>query len=161
MAKLIGSVTLILSALYYSYLLLQNAKKKLDGLDALCTMIAYIQNNIETLMRPIGEIVHSFSDYPPTLEPFMACAREMGLKEASIRCASSLSFLGSKAYDVLCTFSHSIGCGYREDEIRLCTYCHKALTEIASNERAEMQKKKKLYKTLPVMSALSVVLLFL
>lgn len=149
---------MIVSALYYSYLLIKNANRKILQLEGLCSMISYIKNNIDSFMRPVGDIVNSFEGYGETLSSFMELARTHGLAAAS---ESDVLSIGEDAYRILRDFSRQIGCGYKEDEIRLCTYCYNTMQDILNREREDIRKKMKMYKTLPVMSAMSVVLILL
>lgn len=156
--KFVGSAVMIVSALYYSYLLIKNANRKISQLEGLCTLILYIKNNIDSFMRPVGDIINSFDGYDEAMEAFMESARTHGLAAAAEN--NTLS-VGADAYHILRDFSGKIGCGYKEDEIRLCTYCHNAMQDILNRDREDIRKKMKMYKTLPVMSAMSVVLILL
>lgn len=157
-SKLFGSACLLISAIAYSYQLIRNAKERLAVLDGLCALILFIKNNIDSFMRPVGEIIASYSGYGESLSTFMEAARTKGLADAarSVRLP-----MPEGARQLLLEFSETIGSGYKEDALRLCTYCYNGMQEILKREQEETQKKLKLYRTLPVMSAMSVVLLLL
>ncbi len=153
---LTGTAILLLSAVSYSYILIKNENKKLAQTEDICAMILYIKNNIEAFMTPIGDIIQSFSDYSDGFSDYMEAARKHGLLYASEH-ASLIT--GKESRRILNEFSRKIGCGYKDEEIRLCQYCHTQMTELLKKERDEFAKKTKMYKTLPIMSAVSIVLM--
>lgn len=154
--KFTGYAIMFLSALYCSYSLIKNANYKISQLEGLCAFILYTKNNIDSFMRPIDDIINSFDGYENSLHDFMETARKHGLVDASTNIPLSI---GKEALHILRDFSKNIGNGYKEDELRLCAYTYSAMQEILNRERSDMMKKMKLYKTLPILSATSVVLL--
>ena len=57
------------------------------------------------------------------------------------------------------TFAKKIGSGYKDEELNLCQYTYATLAECFEKEKAEFMKKAKMYKTLPIMFAISAALL--
>ena len=62
---------------------------------------------------------------------------------------------------ILSEYIDKAGGNYEAEELRLCRYTIDALERIQNTARRELQEKTKLYRTLPLMVALSVVLFFL
>lgn len=154
--RIAGFAFLILSAVYYSYVLIKNEKRKLNQLEDICSLILYTKNQIDAFMTPIDEIVSSYRGYSEAFTEYMKTAKEHGLSYASENCNL---LIGKEADRLFRDFSHKIGCGYKDEEVNLCQYTHAQLSEILQKEREENRKKSKMYKTLPVMSAISIALM--
>lgn len=153
-----GIGILIVSAVYYSYVLIHHAGIRLSQLEDTGALILFIRNHIESFMTPITEILRSFKGYSVYFEEFVCAAQELGMCEA-MECGKLE--IGPDAEKVLFEFSKKIGSGFKEDELRLCNYCHSAITEILKKEREDLNRKMKMYKTLPIMTAMSAVLILL
>ncbi len=154
--QIAGTAILLLSAVSYSYILIKNERKKLAQTEDFCRLILYIKNNIDAFMTPIGEILLSFSDYGDSFADFMELAKTHGLSHASAHCTLAIE---KESLRILEEFSAKIGCGYKDEELRLCQYSYNQMTELLKKERDEIGKKTKMYKTLPIMSAVSILLM--
>ncbi len=156
--RIMGFCLLLVSAVYCSFQLIRNAKCRVSELSGLCAMLRHIRSNIDTLNRPLSQILRSYDGYGVALARYGENVRTNGLIYAADN--SGLS-IGGEGLNLLRTFSEKIGTGYREDALRLCAYTIEAMETILQREREEVGKRMKMYKTLPVMSALSIGLLLL
>jgi len=156
--QMCGIGILLVSAIYYSYGLIRHAGVRLSQLEDADALILFIRNHIESFMTPLAEILMSFKGYSVHFEEFIRAAREQGMCEA-MECGKLE--IGPDAERILGEFSRKIGSGFKEDELRLCNYCHSSIAEILKKERDDLNKKMKMYKTLPIMTAMSAVLILL
>ena len=158
MPRILGLGLLLASAFWCSLRLIRGANLRLSQTEGLCALIRYVRNNIDSFMTPIGGILSSFDGYGDSLSDFMEAAREKGLSYGTEHAALAI---GERGMSILREFTTKVGTGYKEDEIRLCDYCLRAMEELLEEERVDVGKRMKMYKTLPVMSALSIGLLLL
>lgn len=138
--------------------LVRSANRKLAELSGILSMLRYIRNSIDTLNRPMGEILAAYRNDDPAMAVYLRNVREGGLLHGA---ENSGLVIGAAGMELLTSFSERIGTGYREDALRLCTYTINGLEEILAKTKEETGKRMRMYKTLPVMSALSVGLLLL
>ena len=156
--QVFGFGLLILSAISLSVSLIRRANQRLSELEELCRLISHIRNNIEAFMMPLSDIFRSFEPHQDAVKEFLSMAEHNGFQYAADHAQLSV---GGEGKRILGEFAEKIGAGYREDELRLCTYTLNMMNELLNAEKDEHSKRLKLYKTLPVMSALSVALLLL
>ena len=154
--KLIGGGAILLSAVLWSYLKIRAERRKTDELDAFCSLVRYIGANIEHFSRPLPEIYSDYSDRVLDAIGFTEAMREGGMKKAVER----LSVADDKEYSrEIGNFADKIGGGYREEQTELCAYTSARLTELLDSRRASARDKEKLCRTIPVLLALSVLLM--
>jgi len=156
MIRFAGLAVLLLSAVSYSFVLVKNENRKLSQIKEICALILHIRNHIESFMTPLGTILRSYNGYGDAFCDFAETAKEHDLLYAAEHCRL---FVDEETVRLLLEFSRKIGGGYKEDQLRLCDYYHKRIQEIYSNAKEENQKKLKMYRTLPIMSALSIALM--
>lgn len=156
--KWIGAGIVITAAWLFSIGLIRDHRKILRELEALCDMIQYIRDNIDHLMKPLPEIFGSYrNDYLETIG-FLPQVRHAGLKQAWNE--QSFAFSG-EPFLLLSNFIRTIGNGYRTEELRLCDYTITRLNETLEHLRRDSSNRLKLYKTVPTMFALSIILILI
>ncbi len=151
-----GILILTLTAVYYSWYGQQWENKKHRTMKALYEMFLYIQKSIECYAMPLGEIFRNCSN--PVLEEteFLPYWKRGELKDA----VNTLKGLTPAVESALLHYAENAGSGYKDAELQLC---HNVIAELetALNSQSEMIKNKnKLYRTMPFLFVLSVVLLF-
>jgi len=156
MSKLVGCFLLLLTAYWYSYVQQKREKEKLNKLFALCKLFDHTQKNISYFHSSLGEIFQTYAD--PILENcgFLPLWREHRLMEA-IDCISDL--YPTSVIQTLQQYALHAGKGYIDEEVRLCTYTHDVLEETCQKQCEEQKTKNKMYKTLPYLLVISIVLL--
>ncbi len=159
MLDIFGAVSLISAALMISSSLIREYKTRLHELEALYDMIAYIRDNIEHLMKPLPEIFQNYSN--PYLENcgFLPAVRLKGLKQTWEE--GQTFTLSGEACRLIDEFIRNIGSGYRTEELRLCEYTLGRLCKILDHTQTDTENQLKLYKTVPMMFALSIILILI
>ena len=158
LVKWIGSGTIIVAAWLFSISMIHSHKKILRELEALSNMVQYIRDNIDHLMKPLPDIFLSYqNDYLETIG-FLPRIRHTSLKQAWEE--QSFSFSGESVL-LLSEFVRTIGSSYRTEELRLCDYTLTRLNEMLEHLRRDSSNRLKLYKTVPTMFALSVILILI
>ncbi len=155
--KLVGCTLLFLSALYYSMTRQKQEKTKLTILGELCDLFGYLQKNIECFSSPLGDLYRSYTSPVLSAWGFYQTWQEDS-PEAAVDMLPSLS---ADVRKVLVQYGAKAGQGYKEDEMRLCRYTREVLTEELEKQRQESGGKRKMYRTMPFLLVLSIVLLFL
>lgn len=156
--ELVGAGIVILSALFISTGLIRDYKNNLRELESLYDMILYIRDNIEHFMKPLPDIFRTYTNEYLESCGFLPSVRQTDLRQAW----NGQTFAIDGEANILITdFIHTIGSGYRTEELRLCEYTLGRLRGIIDKSRAESGNKIKLYKTVPMMFALSVILILI
>ena len=158
MLRLTGSVILIVSAWFASAGLIRDHKAGLRELEALYDMISCIRDNIEHLMKPLPDIFQTYANEYLENCGFLPNVRQTDLRQAWDGQTFTLS---GEAYILIRDFVHAIGSGYRAEELRLCEYTLGRLRTLLDRSRSDAANKLKLYRTVPMMFALSVILILL
>lgn len=149
-----GSLLLLGSAALFSYDKIRAVQKQVRYLEEWLRFLLYTENHIRAFRTPLPEIVVSFRRDTGT--PFATTLAKCGLS----RMLAGTS-LPDGADRILSEYIDKAGRNYESEELRLCRYTIDALERIQNSARRELQEKTKLYRTLPLMAALSVVLFFL
>ena len=154
--RIFGILILLLSAVRYSFVMVKREKQKIAQLEDICALVLYVQRNIEGFMTPVNEIVQSFEEYSESFSDYMVLAKNHGLNYALEHYPMLQK---AEIMKVFANFTKKIGRGYKEEELSLCQYTYTLLTEALSKEKDDFSKKTKMYKTLPIMSAISLALI--
>ncbi|MBR4186167.1 MAG: stage III sporulation protein AB [Clostridia bacterium] len=151
-----GAVLLLAASIGFGAANIRAERNRLRELDALLRLVRDIRENIEHFSRPLGEIWARFDD--PVLEAagFLTLLRQAGMERAVRE-----SPLTADVRTVLGPFASSLGRGYREEQIALCRYTEEKLSEIAQRLAESAPDRERLWRTLPVLAALSLILVSL
>lgn len=158
MIELIGGAILLLAAWLISSDLIGNYKIKLRELEALYDMITYIRDNIEYRMKPLPDIFNLYQNEYLEQCGFLPTVRKTDLSQAWTVQKFKLK---GEAYQLIQDFIKEIGCGYQSEELRLCEYTLERLHNILDKIHADSANQLKLYRTVPVMFALSIILILI
>ena len=110
------------------------------------------------LCRPLGEIFASYSDSLLSQTGFMAELNENGFQKALL---SVQNLLPEEAMEILLPFAKRLGGGDREAETALCRRTAALLSELCEKLREKLPEKTKMYRALPLLCALSAVILII
>lgn len=156
--KLIGAAVLITSAVMWGIFKVRAERKTTDELEELCALVAFIGDNIAHLSRPLPEIFNEFRSNVLESCGFVDALRSGGMKAAvaSLSCGES-----SEITREMSLFSEKLGMGYREEQTKLCNYTEGRLRTMLEERKKSLRDKEKLYRTIPVLLALSVILMFI
>ncbi len=159
--KLAGGIILLLAALYYSLTKQQQEKNKLIILAELCDLFGYLQKNIECFSSPLGDLYRSYTSPALAQMGFYEIWREDSLDAAmdvlSIKAGNPLPAGVEKT---IRRYSQKAGQGYKEEELQLCRYTRETLQEELQKAQKDSDGKRRMYRTMPFLLVLSVVLLF-
>lgn len=160
MIKIIGAVILLAAAFGYGYLKIREERRKIAETDALCDLVSFIRQNIAHYMKPLPDIFAAYSDRCGLLEEngFIEICRTNGIRAAW---EETVFHLPDNVREAMADFVRSIGGGYREDELHLCDYTLEQFEKAGLKMREEIKGKEKLYRTIPPLLALSVMLIFM
>ena len=156
--RLCGSFLLLLASSIVSMMLSRVGKRRLLSLQEVINLLKYIRNNISSFKTPLDGI---FNNYRSDL--FDSVGFSDAMKSEGLCAAFSRSYLDipSEVETHLIEFSCSLGTGYADDEIKRCDYYVSVIQEIAEKERTRVEKSRELYRFLPTLAALSVIIILL
>ena len=156
--KLIGGAVTVIAAVMWGQGKIRTERKKTDELAALCRLVRYIGDNIEHFSRPLPEIYADFDDEILRREGFIEALKKDGMKTAL---GKGLLTVDGEAIEEMERFADRIGGDYREEQTELCEYTRSHLTGYVEERKKNSHDKEKLYRTCPVLLALSAVLMFI
>ncbi len=158
MIKWLGIGFILIAAWLFSIGLIREHRNVLRELEALSDMVQYIRDNIDHLMKPLPDIFVSYRNDYLESTGFLPQIRHIGLKRAW---NEQDFYLYGEPFLLLSDFIHTIGSGYRTEELRLCDYTLTRLHETLESRRRDSSNRLKLYKTVPTMLALSIILILI
>lgn len=158
MIELIGGIILLLAAWLIGSDLINNYKTKSRELEALYDMVAYIRDNIEYRMKPLPDIFDVYTNEYLEHCGFLEAVRKTDLSQAWL---AQKFALNGEAYRLIEDFIKEIGSGYQAEEVRLCEYTLARLHDILEKNHADATNQLKLFRTVPVMFALSIILILI
>ena len=150
-----GTVLLLLAAAYYSNYAQYKEKRICKLLEELCGLFASMQKNIECYTLPLVEICRLYSGEELENLGFFKAWQKGAFTEAM----DTLSGIPETIQTSLHHYAIQAGKGDKETELHLCRGIRQELEEALTVHTKEMQAKNKLYRTLPYLTVLSVVLL--
>lgn len=153
--KTFGIVILLSAAFYYSYSRQWVGQQKCLLLEELCALMDWIQKNIECFAKPLDEICQDYTS--PQLEQYGFY--DQWQTEGLLCAMENLPYLTDTAKEVLLPYGKTAGQGYKEEELRLCRYTKEQLSEILRKQKEDLHAKNRMYRTLPFLLVLSIVLL--
>ena len=153
--KTLGIITLMLTAFYYTRTRQKTEDIKYGILSELCSLFTYIQKNIECFTKPLYEICQGYTS--PLLEEYGFYS--VWKQQTLIHAVQSLPYIRNDVREILLRYARSAGQGYKEDELNLCRYTLGQLQEKLAGQKEERNAKNRMYRTLPYLLVLSIVLL--
>ncbi len=156
--KIAGGGLLLASAIFYGFFMVKKERVKVAELVSFRDFVRFISDNIEHRMIPIPDIVRECTIETLSHIGFLSSACQYGIMTAWEKGTWEMD---GEAREVLGTFFLKIGRGYREDELDLCRYTIKRLEGILEKVQGDIKNKEKMYRTVPLMLALSVMLILL
>lgn len=154
--KLTGAAVVIISSVFYGLCKVKEVRSSIRNMSAFFDLIKYIKDNIEHFVKPVPSILNSYSHHYLEEIGFLREARENGIYRAWKNIETGFS---EECREVLHEFFSALGRGYLEDELNRCEYTLKRLGSILESEKNSSKSKEKIYKTIPLMLAVSVVLI--
>lgn len=155
MTKTMGIIVLMTTAMYYSYSRQWLGQQKRKILEELCSLMDWIQKSIECYAKPLDEISQEYTS--PVLKNygFYTTWQTQNLLTAF----RELPYLPENVREVLLQYGKTVGQGYKEEELRLCRYTCEQLNRLLIKQKEDLHTRNKMYRTLPFLLVLSIVLL--
>jgi hypothetical protein len=156
--KIIGAVILLVTSVYYGQVKITAERIRIKKLSAARDMVKFIGEKIEHFSSPIPEILSEYRNSYLESIGYLEVIRTYGLSKTTDILGTSQK---GTEYILIKQFVDSIGKGYKDDEVSLCKYTHLKLTECEEKLSSALKDKEKLYRTIPLMLALSVILILI
>ena len=158
LAKILGSGILIFAALYFSYIKISASRNKIREISAFIDIISEIKNGIYHFSKPLPEIFSNYNNDYFENNGFLKDITQFSARDV----ISKYSFvLNNESAEIIKSFFSKIGESYVEDEINLCGYTLERLTQIKNSMISDDKNIGKLYRTIPILAALSVILVLI
>lgn len=131
-------------------------KRYMQALQCAAAIVRHAGRKIRLYSTPTEEILSDFDN--GCGRKWMNIRNGTGFKETLL---PILSRLQGQEYKVFSEFVEKIGRGYRDDALKLCEYTLACLEERVTQAEAEHPSRMRLYTALPLLSAVSLFVLFL
>lgn len=156
--EIVGALFVLTASVLIGLDICSLESEKIKQGEELCALLRHIRSNIDFFLTPVDEILHDYSS--PALDRcgFTSVMKEKGLKTALQD--GGLTVRG-KTIELLSAFSDELGAGYREDELKRCDYYIEKLNDENRAAAEKFLKNKKMYKYLPPLCVLSIIILFI
>lgn len=154
----IGVVLLLTSALGISLYLMAEGKQRITALEAVCSLIGFIRQNIKTFGTPLDGILDSCRiEYFEKIS-FGPLLRQKGLAVAAKECTFPIDRNAKLEFEA---FAESAGKGYRDEEIKRCEYYLSRFEAYLATEKERFHRLRPMYRYLPILGALSVIIMLI
>ncbi len=158
MIEWLGTGSLMIAAWLFSTVLIRDQRNRLREAEALYDMVSCIRDNIEHLMKPLPEIFQNYTNTYLESCGFLPTVRKSDLRTAWTEHTFAVS---GETYRLIDEFIRNLGSGYRTEELRLCEYTLGRLRKNLDHMQGDAVNQRKLYKTVPMMFALSIILILI
>ncbi len=158
MLKIIGSFIVLTVGVYFGNKLYTEQRNKINTTEALIDFTEYIRTSIYTSRMPLPEIYTSFENRILLERGFIHQLNQHGLKSALKTVSECIS---DKSLASLNSFSENIGGMNTDTQLKLCEETSKLLMEEYKKQEDTFSKKEKMYKTLPILFATSIIIMMI
>ena len=153
-----GAALILLSAGGWGAYEIRQGRRRLKELEAVCALLRYIRENIERFSRPLAQIYASWENPALAETGFLGLLRSSGFA-AAVREADWHIPAGER--EILEQFGEELGKGFREEQTALCRYTEDRLAEALAAMRNDLPGRERLWRTIPLLAALSLILLLI
>ena len=155
MRRLIGAGCLLLSGILIGVKMRRASQRKIRLLTSGLALIRHARRRIALFSTPAADL---FCDFSTDSDPEMARAFEKYTGDEIIkRIACELKEDG----DLLYKFLHEVGTAYKPEALAVCDYCIEMMEQRLDAAEKEFSARKKLYIALPILLAVTVIILIL
>ena len=157
--KIIGSVSIILSALVMYSEIQRYEKLKLKQINSYILLIEYIKNQIECFLLPIDVIIHNCNkDVIKYCGINTDYTKAKNLEELIM---SADFYCDTECVELIEQFSKDFGQGYMQEQLRSCDYYRSELIKQRDKIKEKSIKEKKLRLALCLCASFSLILLLI
>ena len=158
MLKIFGSAIVLLVGIYLGNKLCSEQRIKLITIEALIEFTEFIRTSIYTSRMPLMEIYALFDNKSLHERGFIYQLNQHGLKSAL--CTVS-EYISDKSLTTLNSFADNIGGMNTDTQLKLCEETTKLLNEEYKKQENIFSKKERIYKTLPILFATSIIIMMI
>ncbi len=157
-AKLVGSGILLIWAVLLGRYISHGVSVRCTALDDTVSLVEYIKRNIEAFHKPVTDILESYGWENTALSGLYGLLKNQDFRESF---DGDVPDLPREATELLMKFFRELGSDYRESEVKRCDYYSAALKELALKEREKLAKNERLYKFMPPLAVISLIIVIL
>ena len=158
MVQFVDGALLFAASLGVSIMLTYESKRRIQNIEAVIRLIEFIKRNIDSFLTPLNGIYTEYSCDVLERCGFSEEMKTQGLKSA-VECG--YLHLPEKMDDAFLSFAEKLGEGYRDEEVKRCEYYLGIFADLAEGEREKARKNRDLYRYIPPLGALSLLLVFM
>ena len=158
MLRLIGAVMILISSAVMGAYMAGVYGRRVTSTEEVTAFIKYIKRNIESFKMPVGEILSSYTSPHFEETGFLDALRADGL-ESAIK-GEHLT-LSAAAERELLSFASRLGGDYTDGEIKRCEYYIGVFEKLSADEKESMATTGRLYRLLPPLGAVSLIILLI
>ena len=151
-----GAAILLTAAAGWGYFEIREERKRIRELEAVLALIRYLREHIERFGTPLSELYAAYDDPVLAQTGFLTLLRTEGMTAAADGAELRLSE-GERG--ILSDFAGRLGRGFREEQTVLCRYAEDGLSDALGKLRSQTAGRERLWRALPVLAALSLLLM--
>ncbi len=156
MLRLTGAAIILITCFLYGNMLTRKAEAKVHLTEALCSFVMYINTSIKTARVPLNSIFYSFKNDALEDAGFSERLCCEGLLSAINHIESAIP---REVFDAMIYLEKNIGGIDIESQTGICAYVEESLKEELKKAKNNFNNKKRMYRMLPVLAGLSVIIL--
>lgn len=158
MLKLLGILAILSAAYFFGKSASEEITEKLSVTEALISLIRHIETSISTVRMPVNSIFDNYSDKALDKYNYSVTAAKQGLSAANNLIKDVIA---SEVFDVMEYLAENLGGIDVENQVKLCTYTETRMNAIYERDKLKLADKKKVYRIIPFLVGVSVIILFL
>ena len=151
-----GAAVLLSAAAGWGLSEIRDGRRRLRELEAVLSLIRYLRENIGRFGTPLSELYAAYDDPVLARTGFLTLLRTKGMAAAADGADWRLS---EEERGILSEFGRRLGRGFREEMTELCRYAEDELSDALEKLRVQTAGRERLWRALPVLAALSLLLL--
>ncbi len=156
--RLIGALMILTSSAVMGAYIANVYSRRVTSTEEVAAFIKYIKRNIESFKMPVADILSSYDSEHFERVGFLEAMRTAGLEEAI--CGGYLT-LSQAALGEFLSFASRLGRDYTEGEVKRCEYYIGVFEELAAAEKENIATNGRLYRLLPPLGAISLIILLI
>ena len=157
-SRCVGAVLLLTAAAGWGYIEIREGRRRIRELEAVLDLIRVVREGIDRLSAPLSEIYAAYENPVLAANGFLFLLRTEGMAKAADGAGWRLS---SAELDILRYLAGRLGRGFREEQTALCRYAEDRMTDALEKRRADEAGAARLWRSIPLLAALSLILLLL
>ena len=153
-----GALLFVGAAFLWGQSEIRAGRRRIRELEAAGALCRFIRQNIERLATPLPDIFAAYEDPVLSAIGFLPILRREGFR-AAVEGADWE--IGEAERAVLCSFADALGRGFREEQVSLCRYTEDRIADAADALKKSAPDRERLWRSIPVLGALSALLMLM